>query len=48
MKIIDSVTGNENTVFQSQEIRVLLAKFYILSDKCGGGMMSIILIYLAF
>lgn len=48
MKIIDSVTSNENTVFQSQEIRVPLAKFYILSDECGGGMMSIIFIYLAF
>lgn len=48
MTIIASVTGNENRVFESQEIRVLLAKFHILSDKCEGGMMSIILIYLAF
>ena len=38
MKIVDSVTGNENTVFQCQEIRVLLPKYYIYFSLTNVGL----------
>ena len=38
VKIIKTVTGNENTVSQAKRTRVLLPKLYEPSDECGGGM----------
>lgn len=42
------MTGNEKTLFQSHEIQVSLAKILHTRYECGGRMVSIIFIYLAF